>query len=138
MGVDVAGLIGDYRRAVGLFGECLVEIGHDQWENPTPCVEWNVRSLVAHVIFGEALLAALFLGEEEGLPMEVDPTILGPNPVATWRGTALAAFEVLKEESALKSYYSHPNGDFIGETIVGFRVTDNPVSYTHLTLPTKA
>ena len=38
-----------YRRAVDEFDRRVSEIGDDQWDDPTPCTDWNVRELVNHV-----------------------------------------------------------------------------------------
>ena len=60
MGVGAFDLLDDYRQAAALFGERLSLVGDDDWANSTPCDDWDVRSLVAHLIVGEFLVAALF------------------------------------------------------------------------------
>ena len=39
-----------YARVSSGFDERLQGVGADQWSLPTPCSEWTVRDLVAHVI----------------------------------------------------------------------------------------
>ena len=90
MGVGAFDLLDDYRQAAALFGERLSLVGDDDWANSTPCDDWDVRSLVAHLIVGEFLVAALFRGEG-GEPIAEDGTsVLGPSPMATWRDLARA------------------------------------------------
>jgi hypothetical protein len=43
----------DALDAVGESNVQLVrQVGSDQWDGATPCTEWNVRSLVGHLITG--------------------------------------------------------------------------------------
>lgn len=45
-------------------GRLIAGIRDDQWHDPTPCAEWDVRAVVDHLIKGNASLAAS-LGAEE-------------------------------------------------------------------------
>ena len=127
MGVGAFDLLDDYRQAAALFGERLSLVGDDDWANSTPCDDWDVRSLVAHLIVGEFLVAALFRGEG-GVPIaEVDTSVLGPSPMATWRGTAGGALDAAAADGVLDAVHAHHAGDLTGSMIVGFRITDNLV-----------
>ncbi len=43
----------DALDAVGERNVQLVrQVGSDQWDGATPCTEWNVRSLVGHLMTG--------------------------------------------------------------------------------------
>jgi uncharacterized protein (TIGR03086 family) len=53
--------------------------------------------------------------------------VLGPNPLASWRGTALAAIRAFAEPGALTRRYPHPVGNVRGRTIIGFRISDSLV-----------
>src|SRR5215472_6801364 len=41
------------------------QVGPDQWDDATPCTEWDVRSLVGHVITGRHVYRGLL----EGVPV---------------------------------------------------------------------
>ena len=127
MGVSAEGPLADYRAAAALFGEQLNQVADDDWANPTPCDEWDVRTLVAHVVIGEALVAGLFRGDGDSVSVEVDTSVLGPSPMSTWRGTVLAALEAAGGDGVLDATHAYPNGDLAGSVIVGFRTTDNLV-----------
>lgn len=47
----------DALDAVGESNVQLVrQVGSDQWDGATPCTEWDVRSLVGHLIMGRLLV----------------------------------------------------------------------------------
>ncbi|MDP6215242.1 MAG: maleylpyruvate isomerase N-terminal domain-containing protein, partial [Acidimicrobiales bacterium] len=74
-----------YTTACAFFGEQLLLVDDDCWDAATPCDGWDVRSLVAHVVLGEAMVVELFNGGQVATAPEVDTSVLGPNPMATWR-----------------------------------------------------
>ena len=115
-----------YPRARALFGERVREVSDEQWELATPCPDWNVRSLVAHVVLGEAMIPPLFGGEQVAASSEIDPSILGPDAMSVWRGTALAAMEAANAVG-LDTIVAHPVGDVPVSTVLGFRIVDNLV-----------
>ena len=46
------------------FDDRLAGIGPDQWSDPTPCTDWTVRDLVAHVIGTHRAIASRVSGSE--------------------------------------------------------------------------
>ena len=114
-------------RAAALFGEQLVAVADDQWDRPTPCVDWDVRAVTAHVVVGDAQIPELYADRPVARVQEVSPTVLGADPVAAWRGTALAAIEAFGRPGALDEVLHHPVGDLPGRHVIGFRVTDHLV-----------
>jgi uncharacterized protein (TIGR03086 family) len=44
-------------------GRLIAGIKPDQWSDPTPCTDWDVQSLVAHVINGNTMYTAALLGQ---------------------------------------------------------------------------
>ena len=115
-----------YASACAFFGERLADVAEFDWELSTPCDGWDVGTLVAHVVSGESLVARVFRdgGTWEGT---VDQSMLGANPVAAWRGTALAALEAVSADGLLDAFYPHAAGELPGAVILGFRVTENLV-----------
>ena len=114
-------------RSSAFFGELVRSVGDEEWELPTPCSDWDIRTLVAHVVIGDAQIPGLFAGETVAFIEEVDPSVLGLNPLASWRGTALAAIRAFAAPGSLNERYAHPLGNIRGRTVIGFRVTDSLV-----------
>lgn len=121
---DVVGL---YVAAAALFGDQLVAVADTDWDLPTPCQGWEVGHVAAHVVVGESQIPALFAGEAVAEVEEFDARVLGPDPVAAWRGTALAAIEAVRRPGALDQVLEHPVGRLPGRHVLGFRITDNAV-----------
>ena len=73
-----------YRRAVATFDSSMQAVGSDDWSKPTPCTEWDVRALVAHVVDEDLWVPPLLDGKtiEEVGDAFADP--LGDDPIASW------------------------------------------------------
>ena len=120
-------LVDYFVRASAFFGEIVREVADDEWELPTPCEGWDVRTVVAHVVVGDSQIPHLLAGETVDEVQEYSPTVLGTNPLAAWRGTALAAIRALATPGALERRYAHPVGNVRGRTVIGFRISDSLV-----------
>jgi uncharacterized protein (TIGR03086 family) len=114
----------DAIEAMALFGSVLQQVHDEHLELETPCSDWNVEALISHVVLGDASVSMLF--EERPLPtgVTIDPSLLGPNPMATWRGTALSAIEALRLPGAMEQIVEHPTGRRPGAVVAGFRLVD--------------
>lgn len=120
-------LVDYFVRASATFGEMVRSVGDEEWELPTPCSDWDVRTLVAHVVVGDAQVPVLLAGEPVEYVAEYNPTVLGLNPLAAWRGTALAAIRAFAQPAVLEKRYAHPVGNVRGRTVIGFRISDSLV-----------
>jgi uncharacterized protein (TIGR03086 family) len=70
-----------YRRTVSSWTDRIIAVGPEQWGDPTPCADWDVRALVNHVV-GEDLWTEPLVGgatiEEVGDRFDGD--LLGSDP----------------------------------------------------------
>ncbi|MDH3752454.1 MAG: TIGR03086 family metal-binding protein [Acidimicrobiia bacterium] len=113
--------------ALAFFGELVREVTDEQWEASTPCDDWNVRDIVAHVVVNEALMTALVRDEDVAWDSDINASVLGANALATWRGTALAARDAFSAPGVLDRTFTHPDGDADGMRLLGARVSENVV-----------
>jgi len=109
---------------MAIFGRVLTQVDDEHLELETPCEGWNVEALISHVVLGDAAVPLLFNGDALPATMAIDTSILGPNPVATWRGTALAAIEAFGVPGAMDQVVQHPAGERTGSVIARFRMVD--------------
>lgn len=127
MGVEDGDVVELYVEALAFFGNQVVELGDHDWELSTPCADWNVAQVVAHVVVGESQVKAIVSGATVGSTIDADVSILGTGPMAAWRGTALAAIEAAREPGMLDKFFPHPSGELAGRALLGFRISDNLV-----------
>lgn len=124
MGVAGTDPAEDAIEAMAIFGRVLEQVTDEHLELSTPCTEWNVEALISHVVLGDASIPLLFDGKPLDVTVAIDPSILGRNPMATWRGTALAAIEAFRRPGAMEQIVSHPVGDRPGSVVARFRLVD--------------
>jgi uncharacterized protein (TIGR03086 family) len=81
-----------YRRCADVFGAVVDQVGPDQWHRATPCGEWDVRTVLNHVV-GEALWLPQLLGGRTIADVgdAFDGDVLGDEPARSWRTADAAA-----------------------------------------------
>jgi len=67
-----------YKRLGDAFAERIAAIPAAQWSNPTPCPDWTVRDVVAHVVQSQGMFLG-FVGKELG-----DIPSVEDDPAAAW------------------------------------------------------
>ncbi len=91
----------DFARAVQLFGQTVHAVGDDQWGNPTPCAEWDVRALVNHLVYEASWVAPLLAGMTIAqVGDRFDGDLLGDDPRAAWDRAAADAIEAASAHDA--------------------------------------
>ncbi len=82
-----------YARVSSGLNERLQGVGADQWSLPTPCSEWSVRDLVAHVIDTQRRVLGLLGGS-------VTPSDPGGDLLAQWTEASAALLEAARDPSS--------------------------------------
>ena len=94
--MDVATL---HRRTVDHWSRAMEAVGDDDWERATPCVGWNVRDLVNHVVGEELWTVPLVQGATiEDVGDRFDGDVLGSDPLARSSEAAAAATAAVDEQ----------------------------------------
>ena len=111
--------------AIDGFGQRLGAVGATEWSAATPCDDWDVRTLVNHVV-GELLWMPPLL---EGKTIaevgdRFDGDVLGSDPLATCKSAATAAHAAAFEPGAQERTVHLSFGDFPGSDYVGQVVSD--------------
>ena len=104
-----------YRRATAAFSEHVHAVPDDHWSAPTPCTEWDVRTLVNHLVSENRWLPPLLAGAtiaEVGDRFEGD--LLGDVPKAAWDDSAKEAVAAMQDDGAMERTVHLSFGDFPG------------------------
>ncbi len=73
-----------HRRCVASWSSRLVQVDDEQWTDSTPCTEWDVRSLVNHVVGEELWMTPLLAGSTIAeVGDRFDGDLLGADPATT-------------------------------------------------------
>ena len=105
-------LLEQYDHALAEFASRVALVRDDQWGAPTPCTEWDVRALVAHVVDEQRWAPYILAGgtvAEAGDRFTGDP--LGDDPKAAWKAASSAAQEAFHAEGALDRSVSLSYGE---------------------------
>lgn len=120
--------LGSLRTAGEAANRIVAGIGADQWEAPTPCSDWNVRTLLNHVVAGNILTAAVLGGAELPPPEErarlsqVDR--LGTGPLAAARKSVVDLIKAFEQPGVLDRIHPSPVGQVPGAVLVHLRTTE--------------
>jgi uncharacterized protein (TIGR03086 family) len=93
----------------------------DQREHATPCDEWTVHDLIAHMCGGGHLIARTLLGEEAPDP---PPDHLADGPGAGWT-TTVAHLRSAATPEVLTANHQTPFGEVPGEAALSVIVADH-------------
>ncbi|MGH2631565.1 MAG: TIGR03086 family metal-binding protein [Actinomycetota bacterium] len=84
-------------------------IDAEQWTNPTPCTDWDVRALVDHLVYETLWVPDLIAGKTLAeVGDRYDGDRLGDDPVAAWHRASAAAARGVR--SATQGVEVHTSG----------------------------
>jgi uncharacterized protein (TIGR03086 family) len=105
-----------HRKAVETFAQKVQQVAVDQWDQPTPCSEWDVRTLVNHVVNEERWVKPLVEGKTiEEVGSSLDGDLLGDDPAgaaAAAGSEAVVAFDEGETEIVHLSFGDTPVGEY--------------------------
>jgi uncharacterized protein (TIGR03086 family) len=117
--VSTGGVVGLHRAALAGFGQRVAGVGADDWRAATPCADWDVRALVAHVVEENRWTPPLLAGRTiADVGDELAGDLLGDDPQAAWASSAAAASEAVARPGALEATASLSFGDVPGAEYV--------------------
>jgi uncharacterized protein (TIGR03086 family) len=107
-------IVDRYEDAAGRFTDRLASVADDQWANPTPCTDWDVRQLVEHVIEIQRQIP-------KGLGVSVDD---GADDREKWNAVRAAALEALRQPGVLERTMPGRGGEVPLEMALTPRLSD--------------
>ena len=108
------------------FGRRLALVDDDSWTRSTPCPDWDVHYLAAHVVGGNRF-AVLILGgmsASDAVGQVMSVVQLGADPWTTWATTSAAQVKAFRAETVLERRIDHPLGEMTVRQFLQFRVFD--------------
>jgi len=108
-------------EAIDGFGKRLDMVDATRWNAPTPCTEWNTRTLVNHVAAELLWVPELLDGKTIAeVGDRFDGDLLGDDPVATWRSAAAEALAAgslagAQERTVHLSFGDFPGSEYLGQ-----------------------
>lgn len=118
-------LIDAFDAAFAEWDRLVHEVRDEQWENPTPCTDWNVRDLVNHLV-GEHLWAPHLLNGETTAEVgdRYAGDVLGDAPVAAWERAGGASWSAFHRKGSLRGDV-HVTGGKIPATDYAWQMTSD-------------
>jgi uncharacterized protein (TIGR03086 family) len=112
-------LVDLYRNSVSSFAERVAQVAPEQWTAPTPCSEWDVRTLVNHVVYEQRWSVPLFAGATIAeVGSRFDGDLLGTDAVLAATEAAEDANAAVSETGALERSVHLSFGDTPAEEYV--------------------
>jgi uncharacterized protein (TIGR03086 family) len=108
------------------FRDHLAAVAPEQWTAATPCPDWDVHYLVAHVVGGNRFAAMVLEGMSSDAAMEtvMSTPQLGDEPILSFGGSAVEQRRLFQDAVARHQLVSHPLGDLDAERFLAMRVFD--------------
>ncbi len=113
-----------YERAAQGFSTCLSGVQPEQWVSLTPCTDWTVRELVAHVVTTQRRVLARVEGTE-AVEVDADGDLL-----AQWADARAALVEAVNDPSKAGTPVQGLSGEQPFETLVGGVACSDTVIHT--------
>ena len=91
-----------HRSAMRQFDSRVSSIKETQWDNDTPDTDWNVRSLVSHLVHEQLWAPPLMDGRTiADVGDEFEGDVLGADPKSAWKSAAAAARAAFERPGAM-------------------------------------
>lgn len=114
-----------HERALTSTRSYVAGVKPGQWHDPTPCAEYDVRTLVNHVVSGNFWVAPLVGGSSiADVGDKYDGDVLGDDPLAMYDQSAGEAGAAFKAPGAMEASVAVSYGPVPGEVYAGHRYLD--------------
>lgn len=112
-----------HERALDQTGQIVAGVTPDQLGLPTPCSEWDVRTLLGHMVGGNRNSTATAAGRPPQRNSDTED-VLGDDPAKAYRQSAEALKRAWREPGRLDQVYEMPMGTLPGPAVLGIRLVE--------------
>lgn len=117
-----------FAHSVEEFQSRVREVSEDAWDRPTPCVDWDVRALVNHVVGEQRWVVPLLEGKTVAqVGNALDGDLLGEEPQAAAEQAGKEAVAAFTEPGALERTVHLSFGDFTAADYAWQMVADHVI-----------
>ncbi|MGH9136098.1 MAG: TIGR03086 family metal-binding protein [Acidimicrobiales bacterium] len=103
----------------------VAAVKQDQWTDPTPCTEWDVRALINHIVAENFWVEPLVAGRTiDDVGDRYDGDVLGRDPVVTYDSSARAASHAFHRPGAMDAPVAVSYGPVPGRVFARHRILD--------------
>ncbi len=103
----------------------VLGIGEGRWGDASPCSDWDVRTLVNHIVAGNWWASELGAGKTiDEVGNRLDGDVLGTDPIGVYDASAAAAAATFREPGAMQRPCAVSYGPVPGEVYCGHRFLD--------------
>jgi uncharacterized protein (TIGR03086 family) len=113
-----------YEQTLVWTGQRIAGVRADNLAAPTPCRDWNLRALVAHVVAGIWYFKALAGNERVEELMRGLSDLVGDDPFASYDRAARAGLDAWRAPGALDRSYAMPLGEQPGRQALAIHQAD--------------
>jgi uncharacterized protein (TIGR03086 family) len=108
------------------FGNHLGAVKDEDWATATPCTDWDVHYLVAHVVGGNRFASMVLDGltAADAIDAVMGAAQLGADPQGDFDASVADQRLRFRRDGALDQVVSHPLGDLPAERFLRMRVFD--------------
>jgi uncharacterized protein (TIGR03086 family) len=110
-------------------GRLIGNIDAEQWSNPTPCAEWDLRQVVGHLVAGTQRFADMLSADRppSGPPPRSPMVDIGEDAKAAYDAAAAALLAAFALPGKLETVLPSPFGPVSGAVLVQLRITETMV-----------
>lgn len=113
-----------YQQTVVWTGQRVAGVRAEDFGLPTPCTDWDVRALLAHLVAAIWYFKALATGEPVADLMKSLTDLVGDDPFASYDQAARAGLEAWGTPGALERTYTLPMGERSGSEALRIHQAD--------------
>jgi uncharacterized protein (TIGR03086 family) len=114
-----------FATAVAIAEPVIAGVGSDQLGSPSPCFEYDVKGLLAHLVFVLHRVAALGRGDEAFAPNSMaDAVVQHEDWVADWRAAAARVEEAWSDDAKLTQKVVLPWATMTGAEMLAMYVSE--------------
>jgi uncharacterized protein (TIGR03086 family) len=96
-------------------------------DEPTPCTEWDVRRLIDHLLYGQAMFAAGPNGGTIAPPTGPPPALVGADPAAQYEQARKVTLDAYAQPGVLQTTMKGFTGEIPAMQVLGIAFCDQLV-----------